>query len=672
MPELSSAQEYERALSALNALDPGVERDEWVRLGMAAMAAGLSFEDWHEWSSSAGNYKSEADCRAVWRSLKDGGIGAGTLFAAARSAGWADQITRSDQGPRHHPKVQALPPHAAPTKDPSAVWNSCVSAPPDHPYLVRKGMAPDGLRVAPVGVRIAGESCAGWLALPIWNVETRMLQGVQFVSPAAGSPKLSLPGCRISGGALIVHPDATDGRPDDAAFSAGVAYLCEGVATAATVFQSTGRAAVTCFGKGNLGTVARSLRSRFPALRVILCPDRGAEPQAEEIVRAIGMPAAWVALPSELPPNYDLNDYAGTEGLEVVRDLLAEVKTLPQRFRFSSASDLASRPLPRWVVRGVLPKSGIGAIYGPSTSGKTFLALHLLAHIANGDAEWFGHRIGQPAGVIYVGLEGEGGISGRVKAWLNSNGALPGRMQFMTGQALRILSDQDVTDLACAVRSAAGAGAVVCIDTLNAAAPGADENSSEDMGRIIDAAKRLQAAVDGVVILIHHSGKDTAKGMRGHSSLFAALDFAIEVQREPVRQWKVAKSKDGADDVAHPFRLDIVEIGEDPEDGEPVTSCVVEPDQGNLAEVQRVRAPTSGNMRKAYDVICEALKGSSTYGQAGAPPTRPCVRWESAVELVAPALPVDPKRRRERAQAAVTNVIGKGYFEYGDGWIWLR
>ncbi|MFO1380569.1 MAG: AAA family ATPase [Chitinivorax sp.] len=105
---------------------------------------------------------------------------------------------------------------------------------------------------------------------------------------------------------------------------------------------------------------------------------------------------------------------------------------------------------------------------------------------------------------------------------------------------------------------------MVCIDTLNRAAPGADKNSSQDMGLIIEAAKALQMALGGLVLLVHHTGKDAGKGLRGHSSLFAALDAAIEVSRDgDNRAWAVAKSKDGQDGNEHPFRLEVVELGED-------------------------------------------------------------------------------------------------------------
>lgn len=55
------SHEFDRARSALHALDPGAERAEWVRAGMAAKAAGLDFGDFHDWSAGAGNYRNESE-----------------------------------------------------------------------------------------------------------------------------------------------------------------------------------------------------------------------------------------------------------------------------------------------------------------------------------------------------------------------------------------------------------------------------------------------------------------------------------------------------------------------------------------------------------------------------------------------------------------------------------
>ena len=98
------------------------------------------------------------------------------------------------------------------------------------------------------------------------------------------------------------------------------------------------------------------------------------------------------------------------------------------------------------------------------------------------------------------------------------------------------------------MKGALTAGSVVFLDTLNAATSGLDENSSRDMGEILEAAKTLQRLTGGLVVLVHHSGKDASKGLRGHSSLLAALDAVIEVGRNgDARYWRMSKSKESED-----------------------------------------------------------------------------------------------------------------------------
>ncbi len=89
---MRNGHDIDRARSALQHLDPNCPRDQWVKTGMAAHAAGLSFDDFDQWSATAGNYNAQA-CRATWRSFKTapGGVGAGALFGMARDHGWTEK-----------------------------------------------------------------------------------------------------------------------------------------------------------------------------------------------------------------------------------------------------------------------------------------------------------------------------------------------------------------------------------------------------------------------------------------------------------------------------------------------------------------------------------------------------------------------------------------------------
>lgn len=194
------------------------------------------------------------------------------------------------------------------------------------------------------------------------------------------------------------------------------------------------------------------------------------------------------------------------------------------RYKLLDSTHMQALPPLIWRVKGVLPAEGLAALFGPSASGKSFLALDMAAAIAQG-CSWFGCRT-RSATVVYVALEGEGGFKNRVSAWERENlSPLPAALNFVM-QPFKVNVQQDIEDLAVVVPK----GSVIFIDTLNRAAPLADENSSRDMGEILEGAKRLQIAICGLVVLIHHTGKDAGKGLRGHSSLFAALDGAIQVE----------------------------------------------------------------------------------------------------------------------------------------------
>ena len=79
------------------------------------------------------------------------------------------------------------------------------------------------------------------------------------------------------------------------------------------------------------------------------------------------------------------------------------------------------------------------------------------------------------------------------------------------------------------------------------------------MGKALSAAQSIAQAIDGLVILVHHTGKDLRKGARGHSSFNAAMDAAVEVNIvEQNRFWKAAKVKDGDSGAKEYFDLKVI------------------------------------------------------------------------------------------------------------------
>ena len=353
--------ELERARSALWSLDPGSDRDTWVRYAMSAKAAGIDFEEFHNWSAGAGNYKSEAECKSVWNSIKDGSVTAASLFRAALANSWTDGTEARPERPQSHQKErQQAEATKAPLHDPATLWDAYKPATADNEYIARKLGLPDGLRVYKGPLKIAGQACDGALVLPCFTLSGE-LASLQFVT---GGGKPFLPGVKLpADGCLIVGGPIAD-KP---------VYLVEGIGQAWSAHQATGCPSVVAFGWGRVAKVAEALRAKHPRARLVIVPDGGKEQQAEAIARKVS--GSWVEMPEGCANNYDLNDLHKAHGLKAVAALLEQAKEPPQRFRLLTPADLASLPPIEWRVRGVLPKTGIAALFGPSGSGKSFLAL---------------------------------------------------------------------------------------------------------------------------------------------------------------------------------------------------------------------------------------------------------------------------------------------------------
>lgn len=324
------------------------------------------------------------------------------------------------------------------------------------------------------------------------------------------------------------------------------------------------------------------------------------------------------------------------------------------RFKLFTGDSMTELPPLEWRIKDVLPATGLAAVYGPPGSGKSFLALDMAAAIADGGS-WFGHLV-KPAPVVYVALEGERGFPKRLKAWTQHNNRVPPADLYFILDTFKLTSPADVDDLA----SVCPWGCVLIIDTLNRASPLLDENSSRDMSTILSACKQLAQLTGGLVLLIHHTGKDEARGLRGHSSLLAALDASIEVSRSmDQRAWTIAKSKDDSDEVWHGFKLAVELVGFD-EDGDEITSCAVEA----LGPV-KVCAPTqpSGKLQKTVLEAFRAILAASG---------KPAIPFEQAVNEIALQLTeVEPRRRIVKTRERIAGLIHKGILSTDGETLWL-
>jgi hypothetical protein len=170
--------------------------------------------------------------------------------------------------------------------------------------------------------------------------------------------------------------------------------------------------------------------------------------------------------------------------------------------------------------------------------------------------------------VLYLAGEGFGGIGARIKACKIHHQIENGAPIYIVRHQLNLRSSaEDFNALMMAiVQLVEQTGMEFCltiVDTLARAFGGGNENSSEDMGAFITAMGKIQEFLNCALMVLHHSGKDAAKGLRGHSSLLGAVDTELELLRFD-EQMKgvltISKQKDGADNERFGFEMVEVEI----------------------------------------------------------------------------------------------------------------
>jgi putative DNA primase/helicase len=183
-----------------------------------------------------------------------------------------------------------------------SIWQKATPAPDDHPYLLKKGIKPNGAKLLNNALLIPMRADGD-------------IHSLQFIG--TDGDKKFLFGGRIKGCYFSV------GNPN------GAAALCiaEGFATGATIHESTGYPVAIAFNAGNLGSVAKAMRDKFPDLPLILCADDDYRTEgnpgltkATEAARAVGGLLAVPDFGSNRPDGMtDFNDMATLLGVEAVR-----------------------------------------------------------------------------------------------------------------------------------------------------------------------------------------------------------------------------------------------------------------------------------------------------------------------------------------------------------------
>lgn len=250
--------------------------------------------------------------------------------------------------------------------------------------------------------------------------------------------------------------------------------------------------------------------------------------------------------------------------------------------RFDRLDELAANPKPlKWAIRGILPIPGLTAIVAPTWGGKSLVRSSFANSISTG-RDWFGHRVEQGAFVTISG-EGHSGEPLRTLADAINRGInIEGAPQFLSNQAVQLLSDAEFHDeLIPKLDAIHEQQPIKCIaiDTFARASGGIDENSSKDMGELITRCDALIARYRCAVIAVHHTGHSNQNRARGSTAFTAAMDSEILIEKNPdgTRTLHCNKLKDGSPFEPITFSLKTIQLPHtDFETGQPMESVALE------------------------------------------------------------------------------------------------
>lgn len=511
---------------------PGMgDRSGWYVAFLDGVPAG-SFGDWR--SGIVQNWRADIG-RALSMTEE---------AAAARRISEARALREQEEKRKHEQAAETV----------EKIWVAGLAG-QEHPYQVRKGI---GLH----GARISGD---GRLIVPLFTPEGE-LSSLQYID--ADGTKRYHPGGKVAGCSWYTGAD-----------DSGPVYVAEGFATAASITEATDRTCFIAYSASNIPSVVGMLRERYGAgKRIVVVADHDPHGVGRNYAdQAAAKHGALVVMPPEV--GTDANDFAQAGGdLRGLLDGHESSRSISDKLQVRFGDQLPTEyQAPDELVEGLLTTTGLSVIYGDSNSGKTFFALRLAADIAEGKP-CFGRRV-DPGAVVYLATESPSSVKSRMQAMqkhlgykLTNLAMVPVPVNFYNGDG----DAADIIELVKEIESVKDKKVrLIIADTFARVISGANENSGEDIGPVMNRLDQISRECEAGVLIIHHNGKDAARGARGWSGIRAHIDTEIEVKAdENIRVAEVTKQRElPSRGESIFFKLDVIEMGLG-KFGNTVSTCV--------------------------------------------------------------------------------------------------
>jgi len=284
----------------------------------------------------------------------------------------------------------------------------------------------------------------------------------------------------------------------------------------------------------------------------------------------------------------------------------------PHMYRGRKILDIPSR---KWLAKGWLPQDSLIVVYAPAGLGKSFYAHALALEMARG-GPWVGYQL-KPANVLYIAAERGTELRDRSEAWEQHHECLlPDSFLLLDVPRPPQLTNSSQVSALCELIERESITFVV-LDTYARMTEGIDENSSKDTGEMIGCLDQIHKATKGgIVLIVHHTGKNAQAGLRGSSAFLGAVDMTIELSGgAPNIKANVVKSNAGAAPIPEWYKITPIELpaleGEWGtrsvavlvHTGAPATNPAVE---AKVIEIFEEYAPNSISTKELLEALTEA------------------------------------------------------------------
>lgn len=350
-------------------------------------------------------------------------------------------------------------------------------------------------------------------------------------------------------------------------------------------------------------------------------------------------------------------------------------------FSLVSASVMTEKPVQiEWLVENFIEKGSLNLLFGEPGVGKSLFALDWAYCLAAG-INWHKYRTMKTDVVIIAG-EGFAGMQRRLKALeYKYNCKKAPENLFISQRPAQLLDENDVQLIANSIQKICPNPGLIIIDTLHRNMDG-DENSSRDIGKLINHIDLFLKPLRAGVLIVHHSGHDNKGRGRGSSSIKAAMDgeFSVTKKNDSVT-FACTKAKDFEIFKPLQFSLKVTELEWMDNDGKPMTSVYLDYiGEASYPSKQCKLSSTDEEVKKSLNDVITA-KGIAPTNEIGEQFKLPIGKmkkivlidlWREEAYKIIKVKSDNKEAKRMAFNRSREKLIKQGYIVESNNYVWFK